>query len=224
MKVSYDGGDTWTSLGNIQGEPGSDGKTPELKLEDNKLYVRYGEDDEWELLGELQASGDGSETPGQDGKTPQLKLENGNLYVRYSDTEEWTLLGNVQGADGSDGTNGTNGTNGAPGQDGEDGADGITPQLRINAETNEWEVSYDNGTTWTSLGVKATGKKGDKGDTGAAGADGKDGIDGKDGADGKDGEKGADGLSVAATVIGSTALASEIALVAYALIKKKKLF
>lgn len=40
---------------------------------------------------------------------------------------------------------------------------GITPQLRINAETNIWEVSYDNGTTWESLGEKATGDKGNDG-------------------------------------------------------------
>ena len=59
-----------------------------------------------------------------------------------------------------------------------------TPRLRINAETGEWEVSYDEGQTWTSLGVKATGDKGDKGDPGQDGADGKDGSDGKDGKDG----------------------------------------
>ena len=34
------------------------------------------------------------------------------------------------------------------------------PQLRINTRTNEWEVSYDDGASWTSLGVKATGEKG----------------------------------------------------------------
>ena len=50
-----------------------------------------------------------------------------------------------------------------------------TPRLRINAETGEWEVSYDEGQTWLSLGVKATG------------SDGKDGKDGSDGKDGKDG-------------------------------------
>ncbi len=169
-------------------------------------------------------------------RTATFKVENGNLYVRYNENEEWTLLGNVQGEAGSDGSNGKDGqdgkdgTNGSNGADGEDGKDGITPQLRINSESNEWEVSYDNGSTWTSLGVKATGEKGeqgvqgekgDKGDTGAAGADGKDGVDGKDGANGEDG---ADGLIVAATVIGSTALASNIALIAYALIKKTRLF
>ena len=48
----------------------------------------------------------------------------------------------------------------------ENGADGITPKLRINAETNEWEVSYDNGVSWDSLGVKATGADGENGEDG----------------------------------------------------------
>ncbi len=39
----------------------------------------------------------------------------------------------------------------------------VTPRLQINEETNCWEVSYDNGATWTSLGVKATGKTGAEG-------------------------------------------------------------
>ena len=58
------------------------------------------------------------------------------------------------------------------------------PLLQINSVTNEWEVSYDDGATWTSLNVKATGEtgaKGDKGDTGASGMDGANGADGKDG-------------------------------------------
>ncbi len=52
-----------------------------------------------------------------------------------------------------------------------DDSSGI-PKLRINAETNFWEVSYDDGETWESLDVKATGENG------ADGADGKDGKDG----------------------------------------------
>ena len=56
---------------------------------------------------------------------------------------------------------------------GDAGKDGITPQLRINEETNMWEVSYDNEETWSSLGVPATGKTGQ---AGVAGATGKDGI------------------------------------------------
>jgi hypothetical protein len=87
------------------------------------------------------------------------------------------------------------------GAKGDKGDDGTTPQLKIG-EDNLWHVSYDNGATWVSLGVKATGDagkdgedgvtphigengnwwvgdtdtgvsaKGDKGDTGAKGADG----------------------------------------------------
>ncbi len=81
---------------------------------------------------------------------------------------------------------------------GEKGDTGITPELRINAETNEWEVSYDRGATWTSLGVKAvgaTGATGATGVTGAAGQDGKDGVNGADGKDGIDGKNGMDGAN-----------------------------
>ncbi len=37
------------------------------------------------------------------------------------------------------------------------GKDGITPKLKINETTNMWEVSYDNGATWESLGITANG-------------------------------------------------------------------
>lgn len=91
--------------------------------------------------------------------------------------------------------------------------DPFRSKLRVNPATNEWEVSYDGGMTWKSLGVKATGEDGKDGrdgrtpsvgpngnwwigsrDTGvkAVGTDGRDGVDGKNGADGKDG---ADGLT-----------------------------
>ncbi len=42
---------------------------------------------------------------------------------------------------------------GEKGDKGDQGDAGITPQLRVNQTTNEWEVSYDNGATWVSLGV-----------------------------------------------------------------------
>lgn len=49
------------------------------------------------------------------------------------------------------------------GSGGQDGENGVTPQLRINDETMEWEVSYDEGKTWTSLGVSSVGKDGENG-------------------------------------------------------------
>lgn len=77
-----------------------------------------------------------------------------------------------------------------------EGKDGVTPQLRINPDTNFWEVSYDEGATWVSMEVKATGadgKDGVDGTNGKDGADGKDGVDGKDGINGTNGKDGADG-------------------------------
>ena len=55
------------------------------------------------------------------------------------------------GADGKDGVDGEDGKDGADGKDGvdgEDGKDGVTPMLIINAE-GYWEVSYDNGNTYS---------------------------------------------------------------------------
>jgi uncharacterized protein (TIGR02145 family) len=77
------------------------------------------------------------------------------------------LLNGVAGKNGLNGTNGTNGN---------DGENGVTPQLRINAETNFWEVSYDNGTTWISTNVLATGPQGENGINGTNGNDGENGV------------------------------------------------
>ena len=88
----------------------------------------------------------------------------------WSNLLDLSTLTGAAGQDGADGQDGQDGADGQDGQDGADGQDGVTPQLRINAETNQWEVSYDNGTTWDSLGVSATGP---------AGQDGQDGQDGQ---------------------------------------------
>lgn len=101
--------------------------------------------------------------------------------------------------------------NGKDGAKGDKGDTGTTPQLKIG-EDNLWHVSYDNGETWVSLGVKATG------DTGAAGKDGVNGLTPRIGENGNwwigdtdtgvlakglkgdTGDKGADGVSPTATV------------------------
>lgn len=59
-----------------------------------------------------------------------------------------------QGADGEDGKDGANG---------QDGKDGITPQLKI--EGDYWYVSYDEGKTWTKLGLATTGNGGSGADS-----------------------------------------------------------
>lgn len=53
---------------------------------------------------------------------------------------------------------------GKDGAKGDKGDVGTTPQLKIG-EDNLWQVSYDNGATWVSLGVKATGDAGKDGVT-----------------------------------------------------------
>ena len=88
-------------------------------------------------------------TNGQDGHTPVIGVSqdtDGNWY--------WTVDGEFL-LDGSGNKVRANGI------DGQNGQDGVTPQIRVNSTTGLWEVSYDNGTTWTSLGVKAQGDEGD---------------------------------------------------------------
>ena len=122
-----------------------------------------------------------------------------------------------KGDTGETGQQGDKGETGAPGQDGKDG---VTPKLKIG-DDNFWYISYDDGHTWVSLGVKATGekgdtgeagrqgekgdtgkagqqgKKGDTGETGASGQNGKDGTNGTNGANGSDGKDGKDGIGIA---------------------------
>lgn len=42
-----------------------------------------------------------------------------------------------------------------------DGKDATAPEVRINTETGEWEISTDEGATWQSTGVSAKGEAGD---------------------------------------------------------------
>ena len=51
------------------------------------------------------------------------------------------------------------------GKDGKDGEDGISPMLRINPDTDYWEISTNNGLDWSSLEVKAIGENGKDGVT-----------------------------------------------------------
>ena len=44
---------------------------------------------------------------------------------------------------------------------GEKGADAVAPQLRINEDTLEWEISTDGGKTFASTGIVAKGDKGE---------------------------------------------------------------
>lgn len=101
--------------------------------------------------------------------------------------------------------------NGKDGAKGDKGETGTTPQLKIG-EDNLWQVSYDNGAAWVSLGVKATGEAGKDGEDGKNGltphigengnwwvGDTDTGVSAK-GDRGDTGAKGADGVSPTASV------------------------
>lgn len=104
-------------------------------------------------------------TNGKDGKdgqgVPEISIRqdiDGNYYWTLGN--DWLIVdGHKVRANGIDGVNGTDGMDGMP------GAPGIAPQVRINPETNEWEISIDNGEIWNSTGIKATGDSGSDGDS-----------------------------------------------------------
>ena len=93
-------------------------------------------------------------TPGKDGvdgNTPVIGVkESGGVYY-------WTIDGKIL-TDAEGHPIPVTGNDGAPGNPGNDGKDGITPQLRINE--GNWEVSYDEGETWTVVGPAQTASEG----------------------------------------------------------------
>ena len=132
------------------------------------ILIRHGSDGEDGVNG----------SNGQDAQAPSIGLVLGNDGNYY-----WTLNGEIIYVDGQpiranghDGVDGRDGRDGVDGRDGQDGRDGrsVTPEVRINESTGQWEITVNGGTTWIATGVGATGR------------DGRDGRDGVDGQDGKD--------------------------------------
>ena len=132
------------------------GKKVGYKIEFTKsdpIYIYHGQD-----------GADGSD--GTDGYVPQIGVEKDKDGIYY-----WTLdsswltdkdgnkikavgLDGKDGQDGEDGKDGADGSDGSNGSNGSNGRDGVTPKLRINE--GNWEVSYNNGSSWEVLGP-ATG-------------------------------------------------------------------
>ena len=134
-------------------------------------------------------------------KSAQIN-ENGELILEYSNGREQNIgavagQDGKDGADGKDGKDGTNGKDGVDGKDGTNGTNGVDGKDGANGTDGQTPYIGENGNWW--IGETDTGVK-------AAGDDGKDGA------------------IIAATAVGGTALISNIALIAWALIKKKRLF
>ena len=103
---------------------------------------------------------------GQDGvNAPVISVrQDTDGFYYWTLDGEWLIVdGKKVRANGKDGVDGTNGIN---------GKDAITPQVRINEDTKEWEISTDGGKTWTPTGVIAEGKDGINGTNGINGING----------------------------------------------------
>ncbi len=109
---------------------------------------------------------------GEDGTTPVISVKQDSDGKHY-----WTVNGEWLLDNGNKMP--VTGEKGDKGDKGDKGADAIAPQVRINKDTNLWEISTDGGKTWTSTGIKATGDKGNTGEQGPQG----DAIFAKDGID-----------------------------------------
>ncbi len=158
-----------------------------------------------------------------------------------------------KGDKGDTGAQGEKGDKGNTGDAGADGV-GIANIEKTSSDENvdTYTITLTNGTTYTFTVTNGTngtdGKDGKDGVDGKDGTNGTNGVDGKDGANGTDGQTpyigengnwwigdtdtgvkaagddGKDGAIIAAIVVGGTALISNIALIAWTLIKKKGLF
>jgi hypothetical protein len=110
---------------------------------------------------------------GAAGATPQVGVKE---YPENSGVYYWTLnndflLDDSENKSPVTGTSDT-GATGADGATGATGATGITPKVRINSETNKWEVcttgACTNDDEWESTNMDATGPQGEQGPQGDA--------------------------------------------------------
>lgn len=182
-----DGVDGINGTNGTDGIDGVDGITPQLSydLDAEAIYVSYDNGSTWtellnigEMIGEIESGAAG--TDGVSITSCEIN-EDGELIVYYSSGES-DNLGKIVGEDGIDGIDGTDAvgisslridesgklivalSDGSAVDLGNiKGQDAITPLLRINTGTFNWEVSYDNGNSWIDLGIPAIGTKGDDG-------------------------------------------------------------
>lgn len=123
-----------------QGQPGEQGITPQLKIEDGDWYASFDYGESWSYIGRAT---------GEDGNTPVIGIR------QYDDGEwYWTIDGEWLTDEYGDMIR----ASGKDGQQGQPGEQGITPQLKI--EDGDWYVSFDNGESWNYIG-RATGEDGD---------------------------------------------------------------
>ena len=140
--------------------------TPTIQISEDGYWIINGVKTTYKAIGKDGTDGEDGQN-GQDGKTPTIEVSEDGYWIINGIKTTYKAIG----TDGEDGKTPTftvsedgfwviNGTKTEYKAIATDGNDGITPKLKINATTNEWEVSYDSGNTWVSLGIKASGQTG----------------------------------------------------------------
>ena len=143
-----------TGAQGAQGEKGEKGDTGAQGVQGEK-----GEKGDTGAQGAQGEKGEKGDTGAAGNGIQTIRLVDGTMTVELTDGSKFTFE-NVRG---------------------ENGADGVSPQVRINAATNQWEISADEGENWVPTGVQATG---DRGETGAPGEKGEKGDTGDPGQNG----------------------------------------
>ena len=160
------------------GARGEDGYTPLIGVKKDKDGIYY-----WTLDGNWLTDNDGNKVRaqgldgkdgynGKDGKDGEDGKDGKDGKDGYNGSDGKDGKDGYNGKDGKDGEDGKDGKDGKDGEDGKDGKDGkdgyngkdgkdgyngkngVTPKLRI--KDGNWEVSYNNGVSWETLG-SATG-------------------------------------------------------------------
>ena len=155
-----------TGAQGVQGEKGEKGDTGAQGAQGEKgdtgaqgIQGEKGEKGDTGAQGAQGDKGEKGDTGAAGNGIQTIRLVDGTMTVELTDGSKFTFE-NVRG---------------------ENGADGVSPQVRINAATNQWEISADEGENWVSTGVQATGARGEAGAPGEKGEKGDKGDPGQNG-------------------------------------------
>lgn len=94
---------TWQTLIDEIGGSGTDGRTPELRIDGSWVQWKYTDDVDWINLFLIPLDG----IDGDDGRTPELRIDSGWVQWKYVDEVSWTNLFQIP-ADGLPGADGDN--------------------------------------------------------------------------------------------------------------------
>jgi len=155
------------------------------------------------------------------------------VTIKFTDPNMADIVFTIEdGADGADGAKGDTGDTGAQGEKGDKGntgaagADGVgiakIEKTSSDGNVDTYTITLTNGITYTF--TVTNGTNGTDGQTPCIGENGNWWIGDTDTGVKAAGDDGKDGAIIIATAVGGTALISNIALIAWTLIKKKRLF